>query len=156
MNTEADPIVGNWYTHLDKGQCFQVVAVDEDAGIVEIQHFDGDLEEIDMDAWRQTPIEPADEPENWSGALDVGELDDLTGTEVTDTQAEDWSEPLNEQPRPDLRPWEETAEEQGDDWGEGSTEEEPLNEEPATEVPEMPGEEEESEGRIPRAHDEDE
>ncbi|MGJ0483765.1 MAG: DUF6763 family protein, partial [Methylomicrobium sp.] len=51
MKNEADPIVGNWYQHLDKGQAFQVVAVDEDAGAVELQHFDGDVEEIDLDAW---------------------------------------------------------------------------------------------------------
>jgi hypothetical protein len=154
MNTEADPVVGNWYRHLDKGQCFQVVAVDEALGTVEIQHFDGDLEEIDIDVWRQTPLEPADEPENWSGAFDVGELDDLTGTEVTDTPPEDWVEPLDEQPRRDLRPWEETAEEQGDDWDEGSMQEEPLPEEAASEGPILA--EERSKPRIPRAYDEDE
>ena len=31
MNSEADPIVGNWYRHLDKGQPFVVVAVDDEA-----------------------------------------------------------------------------------------------------------------------------
>ena len=32
MPTEADPILGNWYRHLDKGQKFWVVALNEDEG----------------------------------------------------------------------------------------------------------------------------
>ncbi|MGD2073675.1 MAG: hypothetical protein PVI91_07855 [Gammaproteobacteria bacterium] len=95
MPTEADPIVGRWYQHLDKGQEFCVVAVNEDDGLVEIQHFDGDLEEIDSDIWYQLDLEPIEEPENWAGPIDFGEIDDL-GTEVTDTTGEDWKAPLQE------------------------------------------------------------
>ena len=58
MPTESAPIVGNWYRHLDKGQKFEVVAIDEDARIVETQHFDGDIEEIDLDDWYELDIEP--------------------------------------------------------------------------------------------------
>lgn len=95
MTTEIDPIVDNWYYHLDKGQRFYVVAVDEDSGIVEIQYFDGDVEEISLDDWYDMDIELGDEPENWSGAMDIGEIDDL-GTEITDTGPGDWAEPLQE------------------------------------------------------------
>jgi len=84
MITEADPVIRNWYQHLDKGQRFRVVAVDNDAGLIEIQHFDGDLEEIELAVWRQMDLEPIEAPENWAGALDISEKDDL-GTEVTDT-----------------------------------------------------------------------
>ena len=31
MGNRLPPIVGNWYTHRDKGAMFQVVALDEDA-----------------------------------------------------------------------------------------------------------------------------
>lgn len=95
MTTEADPIVDNWYLHLDKGQRFYVTAIDDDSGTVEIQHFDGDIEEIDMDQWYEMDIEPSVEPENWSGAMDIGARDDF-GTEITDTRARDWNEPLDE------------------------------------------------------------
>ena len=67
MPTEADPILGTWYQHLDKGQKFCVVALNEDDGLIEMQHFDGDLEEIDSDTWYQLDLEPIEEPENWSG-----------------------------------------------------------------------------------------
>ena len=95
MATEADPIVDNWYHHLDKGQRFTVVAVDEDVGTIELQHFDGDVEEVELDAWYDMEIEPCEAPENWSGPVDIVEIDDY-GTEVTDTSAADWTEPLQE------------------------------------------------------------
>jgi hypothetical protein len=95
MPTEIDPIVGNWYQHLDKGQPFQVVALDEELGLVEIQHFDGDIEELSLDDWRESELDVAEEPENWSGALDIGEKDDL-GTEITDTNDGDWTEAFEE------------------------------------------------------------
>ena len=95
MPTEIDPIVGKWYQHLDKGQRFTVVAFDKDEGLIETQYFDGDIEEIPLDAWYQQDLDLAEAPENWSGALDIGTKDDY-GTEVTDTDISDWSDPLQE------------------------------------------------------------
>jgi hypothetical protein len=101
MPNEIDPIVDNWYSHLDKGQRFYVVAVDAGGGLVEIQHFDGDLEEIEYDEWYGMDIVPCEAPENWSGPSDIAEQDDY-GTEITDTQAADWSEPLQELKKPQV------------------------------------------------------
>ena len=44
------PEVGNWFRRID-GSTFEIVAVDEGDGTIELQHFDGTLEEIDLDAW---------------------------------------------------------------------------------------------------------
>jgi len=95
MSNEIDPIVGNWYQHLDKGQRFVVVAIDKNEELVETQHFDGDIEEISLEEWYQQDIDTAEEPENWAGALDIGTKDDY-GTEITDTNISDWSEPLED------------------------------------------------------------
>lgn len=95
MSNEIDPIVGNWYQHLDKGQRFVVVAYDEEEGLIETQHFDGDIEEISLEEWYQLDIDTAEEPENWAGAMDIGTKDDY-GTEVTDTNISDWSAPLED------------------------------------------------------------
>ena len=92
MPNELDPLVDEWYAHLDKGQRFFVTAVDDDHDCIEIQNFDGTIEEISMEEWRDLYIELSVEPENWTGALDIGEKDDL-GTGVTDTRGGDWSEP---------------------------------------------------------------
>lgn len=124
MPTEYDPIVDNWYSHLDKGRLFMVVDTGEDS--VDIQYFDGDLEEMSLSAWYGMNIELSAEPENWSGAMDIAEKDDY-GTEVTDTKASDWSEPLQE-----FRPARKEAasdSSSADDWGEGNVEEEPMEEE---------------------------
>ena len=94
MTTESDPIIGNWYCHLDKGQRFRVVAIDEKTETVEIQNFDGNLDEYELENWYQQEIEPCEAPENWSGPLDVGNVDDL-GTNITDTSSSDWDEPLD-------------------------------------------------------------
>lgn len=95
MATEADPVVGHWYRHLDKGHKFEVVAVDEDRGTVEIQHFDGDIEEIDIDTWYQQEIDLIEPPENWSGPVDSFEEDELDYTE-TDMDEDDWEGPVSE------------------------------------------------------------
>ncbi len=95
MPIQQPPAVAQWYKHQDKGQEFQVVSVDEDEGTVEIQHFDGDVEELDIDAWYEMEIEAIETPEDWTGPMDDVEVDDLGYTE-TDMTENDWSEPLEE------------------------------------------------------------
>ena len=123
MVTEVDPIIGNWYQHLDKGQRFCVVAVDEDSALIEVQNFDGDLAEIEFGIWYEMDLAPTDEPENWAGPLDVGELDDL-GTSITDTDPGDWNAPLQEIGARDSQRWGEEQPEPQDDWDEGRSQEE--------------------------------
>ncbi len=82
MGNRLPPIVGNWYAHRDKGALFQVVALDEDAGTVEIQEFDGGLDEIDLDEWRTLPVDTAAQPEDWGGPLDDVEPDEFGYTDL--------------------------------------------------------------------------
>lgn len=101
MPIEDKPIPFQWYRHLDKGYRFQVTDVDEEAGTVEIQHFDGDVEELDLDDWYGLEIEPIEPPEDWTGPMDDIERDDLPYTE-TDMLEEEWTEPLEERrPEPE-------------------------------------------------------
>lgn len=95
MPTDQEPLVTQWYRHLDKGQQFHVTAIDGEAGTVEIQHFDGDIEEVDLDEWRELNVEPIEPPEDWTGPVDDVERDDLGYTE-TDMTREDWDAPLRE------------------------------------------------------------
>jgi hypothetical protein len=75
--SDVDPIIGNWYRNEETGNDFEVVAVDEDAQNVEIQYFDGELEELDLDAWYELPLEAIETPEDWSGPFDELDEDDL-------------------------------------------------------------------------------
>jgi hypothetical protein len=124
MPNELDPIVGNWYTHLDKGQRFVVIDCNEDEGIVELQHFDGDIEQIGLEDWRAMRLELSEAPENWSGPVDNLETDD-SGFSETDMTNSDWRESLEEVPREPKEAWEDSApEDERDDWDEGATSEE--------------------------------
>ena len=75
--SDVDPIIGNWYRNEETGNDFEVVALDEDAQTVEIQYFDGELEDLDLDAWYELPLELIEAPEDWSGPYDEIEPDDL-------------------------------------------------------------------------------
>ena len=124
MPTESDPVIFNWYKHLDKGQNFRVVSIDESSGLIDIQYFDGDLDEIELDEWKGLDIEPVEGPENWSGPIDITEQDDL-GSSVTDTTLEDWTSPLQEIRIADDNITDEVFE-PTDEWGEKYSPEEPL------------------------------
>ncbi len=91
--TEADPIVGNWYLDLDTNQKFEVVVIDEDAGTIEIQYFDGNVDEIDVDVWPEMNLEPIEEPEDWTGPIDDVEADDIQLSEMgLEEGDEEWSD----------------------------------------------------------------
>jgi len=68
--TLPTPIVGEWYEGRD-GALFEVVAVDAEDDTIEVQHFDGSLEEFDHDGWLAKAPAEADAPEDWTGSLDV-------------------------------------------------------------------------------------
>ena len=47
------PGIGDWY-RLDSGSLFEVVAYDDDDGTIEIQYFDGTVEEMDIEDWKRS------------------------------------------------------------------------------------------------------
>lgn len=71
------PRVGEWYRRQDRPQPFHVVAVDEDSGTVDIEYFDGTIDEWPADHWAALEIEPCGAPQDWSGPFDDVRPDDL-------------------------------------------------------------------------------
>jgi len=73
------PGIGDWY-RLQGGALFEVVALDDDDGTIEIQYFDGTVEEMDIEDWETQcedgALESAEPPEDWSGSVDVESGDD--------------------------------------------------------------------------------
>jgi hypothetical protein len=124
MQERVNPEIGQWYLRRNKGEMFRVTAYDERSHTIEIQTFDGDVDEIDAEAWRSMTLERAGEPEDWTGPIDV-ELDDL-GYSDTEMTAADWAEPLQPFP-PQEEAWQDAtpAEErdpEGDSEAEGGYE----------------------------------
>lgn len=70
MLLKHKPAVGNWYQTEDE-ETFEVVAFDPEDDYVEIQYFDGTLEEIDLETWNETVASPIDPPEDWTGSYDI-------------------------------------------------------------------------------------
>ena len=98
MPTDIEPIEGNWYEAIEDGARFFVVTVDEEEGIVELQHDDGTPEEITLEAWHEADlvvISPPDEAGLFDDSADQD--DDVPGGFQTEKQEDDeWGEPLPE------------------------------------------------------------
>jgi hypothetical protein len=93
MNEQVGPArIGQWYQHLDKGEMFVVTGIDDRSGAIEIQTFDGDLDEIEANAWNALPLEFAEASEDETGPLDM-DPEDL-GYSETEMTARDWNESL--------------------------------------------------------------
>jgi hypothetical protein len=69
-----NPGVGAWF-RLNGGAPFEVVAVDDDDGTIEVQYVDGTLEELDREDWKawcdERVLEATDASEDWSDSADV-------------------------------------------------------------------------------------
>lgn len=83
MPTEVEPLEGNWYYDRDKDRRFEVIAVDEQDNRIDIQDFDGDLDEITFEYWFSLSVEPAEPPEEWLGPMDSAEEEDLDYNDQT-------------------------------------------------------------------------
>lgn len=75
------PVVGNWYKD-NEDRVFEVVSFDEEDRYIEIQYFEGEIDEMDLDGWESLSVESVAAPEDWSGPFDDLERDDLGYTDM--------------------------------------------------------------------------
>ena len=77
-----NPGVGAWY-RLNGGEPFEIVALDDDDGTIEVQYADGTLEELDREDWSDSADVEADEGHSRfehggdKGDIRAGSLDDI-------------------------------------------------------------------------------
>jgi hypothetical protein len=90
--TSPSPVVGDWYRRIN-GALFEVVAIDRDDGTVEVQHFDGTVEEFDLESWDEQEFEEAQAPEDWTGSVDV-EPEDYEADREVSAAGGLWTDPL--------------------------------------------------------------
>ncbi|MDJ0709656.1 MAG: hypothetical protein QNJ14_04660 [Woeseiaceae bacterium] len=64
------PVIGQWFRR-PNGTLFEVVAIDEGDQTVEIQQFDGTIDEVDVDRWQDLMLTEVSAPEDWSGSVDM-------------------------------------------------------------------------------------
>ncbi len=64
------PIIGQWFRR-PSGTLFEVVAIDDQARTIEIQQYDGTIDEVDLENWPELLLTEASAPEDWSGSVDM-------------------------------------------------------------------------------------
>jgi len=89
----AIPKVGAWFRAAN-GTVLEVVAWDPEEKSIEVQFFDGTVEEYDFETW--TALEPRQTapPEDWSGSLDLPRED--YGVDLDHPAGEDHHNPLDD------------------------------------------------------------
>ena len=90
---KLSPALNAWYQDAQEDVLFEIVAIDEQEGSIEVQFYDGDVGEIDFETWQQMILLPAQPPEDWrsSYTLDDSEFNpEEAPTPCT------WSDPLAE------------------------------------------------------------
>ena len=89
MSRDYEPVPGKWYENLEEEESFRVLTVDEDSETVEIEYLDGDIEEIDLEAWHEMDLEHTEEPEGWAETQKEEEEDEDEDEDWDDDEDED-------------------------------------------------------------------
>jgi len=103
---EYEPVAGQWYENIDENESFRVLSVDEDSELIEIEYLDGDIEELDLDTWREFDLDKIDQPEGWSAPEEEDEEDEKAEKDDEDEE-DDWDDDDDE----DDEDWDEDEEE---------------------------------------------
>ncbi|HYL03334.1 MAG TPA: DUF6763 family protein [Steroidobacteraceae bacterium] len=105
MSRDYEPVPGQWYENLEEEEQFRVLSVDEDSELIEIEYLDGDIEELDLEAWHEMDLERIEEPEGWSD-------DD----EEESDEEEEWDEDEDEEDDDDWDEDEDDVEDEQDEY----------------------------------------
>ncbi|MBK6672206.1 MAG: hypothetical protein IPG49_01560 [Proteobacteria bacterium] len=92
MSRDYEPVKGQWYENAEEEETFRVLSVDEDAELVEIEYLDGDIEELDLDAWHEMDLERIPEPEGWAADDEEEDEEEEDEEEDLDEDDDDWDD----------------------------------------------------------------
>jgi hypothetical protein len=92
VGRDYEPVRGQWYENVEEDETFRVLSVDEDTDLVEVEYLDGDIEELDIDAWHEMDLEKIPEPEGWAAENDKAAADEEEEEEEEDEDDEDWDD----------------------------------------------------------------
>jgi hypothetical protein len=89
VSRDYEPVAGQWYENLEEEEQFRVLSVDEDSELVEIEYLDGDIEELDVEAWHEMDLDKIAQPEGWSESDDEDEDDEDDDWDDEDDEDDD-------------------------------------------------------------------
>lgn len=88
------PVIGAWYQDATEDQIFEVVAIDEQAALIEIQYVDGEVSELDFETWQQMLLLSAKPPEDWRASYELSNEDSSIMDDIF--IPENWNDPLSD------------------------------------------------------------
>ena len=91
--SRVNPEVGRWYQDSISGQVFEIVAIDHEEGNVQVQFFDGEIADYDLEIWGEMALVPAAAPEDWRSAFELDE--DLQVDPDAAMHPTQWGNPLS-------------------------------------------------------------
>jgi hypothetical protein len=93
VSRDYEPVAGQWYENVEEEESFRVLSVDEDSELIEIEYLDGDIEEIDLEAWHEMDLEMTTEPEGWAESEEEEDEEaEEDEDEDEDEDDEDWDD----------------------------------------------------------------
>lgn len=69
------PQIGSWYEDRTLATVFEVVAIDDHAGTIELQYENGDIDELEIDEWRTGAFTVAAPPDDTLGIFGLEDDD---------------------------------------------------------------------------------
>ena len=89
MTTPFEPVIGEWYKR-PEGEVFEVVAINEHDGTIDVQFDDGTVGEFDAETWAMLELVTTVAPQDAAAVYDDTSSDDSHGIEALDGVGEDW------------------------------------------------------------------
>jgi hypothetical protein len=96
VSRDYEPVPSQWYENVEEEESFRVLSVDEDSELIEIEYLDGDIEELDLEAWHEMDLEKIAQPEGWSESDDEDTDEDEEYDEEDDEDEDDWDDDEDE------------------------------------------------------------
>lgn len=89
MTTPFEPVIGEWYK-MPEGTVFEVVAINEHDGTIDVQYADGTVGEYDVETWGTLELVTVAPPDDSAAAYDDVDSSDYRGLDDLEGVGEDW------------------------------------------------------------------
>ncbi|MBV1931013.1 MAG: hypothetical protein KUG71_04785 [Porticoccaceae bacterium] len=87
------PQLNDWYQDVEDDALFEIVAIDEQEGYIEVQYVNGEIGEFDSDIWEQMIILKAQPPEDWRAAYEIADDNQASDGTAAFSMA-NWDDPV--------------------------------------------------------------
>tara|TARA_Y100000815_G_C12987839_1_gene366771 strand:- start:63 stop:344 length:282 start_codon:yes stop_codon:yes gene_type:complete len=70
------PLIGHWYYEVEQNLSFEVIAIDDEQGLIALQYYSGEFDELDDNSWNELSLITTPPPEDGSNRLNLMPIKD--------------------------------------------------------------------------------